>query len=756
MSEGSTENNTKLSPEEAKLAADALKQFAATIESEEEEGMSVWDAARLFFQGASFGYSDEIYGSIKGAIDPTITAQEGRDEQRRLMADSYRTNPKTALAAEIGGAFVPGLALALPSGGGSLAVTAARGASLAPKVLKAAGIGAAEGFAYGTGTGEGGAVERSLGAADEAAIGAVVNPAVQKLASLLKPLIGKTFSKVRRKKKGRPIEPVESEIARIVIDAGVDIEDKEAVAALLKSIADGGFVADISDNASNAVRALYAKGGPASTVIANALRKRSEEMATDVKTSIQKGLAPEGGGDQNIFKIFTENTKKTLKKESDEYKRVFDEALPLGPNSAPQIIEFIEEIIKRDPDIANVLKRNASLRGMAPFFKIATAGPNKGKINITRDISLEDAEIIRREVFDRANRLAKDGEMINVKPIKDLEQQLRAYLDELSPELGVVRGKWKHLRIMEDAFKMGDEAFKKSADEFEVMFDNFVQNLDMNNPKDLEILASLRLGFGNRMRDKFSRSNLTSFTNKLADMDKREALILSKIFPEDGAEEIFKKIQLSATSNNVMNKILSGSQTAITTAGLERVGLGIGAGDLLRLARGDMLAGISVARKVLGSFSKDMDDDQLKQVAQVIMSTDPAVLKSALSDKKTMDKIVKRWTSAGRLISGGLGSSGVVAAGAIKDRYIPFSADFMQGNAGTLSEEDLKIGDVNLSTYPPVVQSGEMTPEDWNASIAAEEPGEMDKGLDIGALSSITENIKPNARRKILDAARLT
>ena len=745
-----------LTEEEAKAAADALKILSQGLPSDEEEGMSVWDAARLFFQGASFGYSDEIYGSIKGAIDPTITAQEGRDEQRRLMADSYRTNPKTALAAEIGGAFVPGVAFALPSGGGSLAVTAARGASIAPKILKAAGIGAAEGFAYGTGTGEGDFVERSLGAADEAAIGAVINPAVQKLATLLKPLFGKAFSKLRRDLSGRLLEQVESEIARIVIDAGVDIEDEKAVAALLKSIADGNFVADISDNASNAVRALYAKGGPASTVIANALRTRSEEMSTDVKTSIQKGLAPEGGGDQNIFKIFTENTKKIAKKESDEYNRVFDEALPIGQNAAPQIIEFIEEIIKRDPSVADVLKRNAKLRGLAPFFKIATGGPNKGKVTITRDLSLEDAEIIRREVFDSANRLAKADESVNVKPVKELEQQLRAYLDELAPELGVVRDKWRHLRTMEEAFKMGDEAFKKSADEFEVMFDNFVKDLDMSNPKDLEILASLRLGFGNRMRDKFSRSNVTSFTNKLADMDKREALILSKIFPEDSAEELFKKIQLSATSNNVMNKILSGSQTAITTAGLERVGLGIGAGDLLRLASGDMLAGISVARKVLGSFSKDMDDEQLRQVAQVIMSTNPEALKSALSSKADMDKIVKRWISAGRLFSGGLGSSSVVAAGAIKDRYIPFSADFMLTQAGTLTDEDLKRGDVNFSTYPEIVRSGEMTVEEWNASIEAEKPGEMDEGFNIGALSSITENIKPNARRKILDAARLT
>ena len=84
---------------------------------------------------------------------------------------------------------------------------------------------------------------------------------------------------------------------------------------------------------------------------------------------------------------------------------------------------------------------------------------------------------------------------------------------------------------------------------------------------------------------------------------------------------------------------------------------------------------------------------------------------------------------------------------------IPFSADFMAANADTLTNEDLERGDVNLSTYPPIVQSGEMSPEEWNASIEAEEPGEMDKGFNIGALNNIITNIKPSARRKILDAA---
>ena len=73
----------------------------------------------------------------------------------------------------------------------------------------------------------------------------------------------------------------------------------------------------------------------------------------------------------------------------------------------------------------------------------------------------------------------------------------------------------------------------------------------------------------------------------------------------------------------------------------------------------------------------------------------------------------------------------------------------MAANADTLTEEDLERGDVNLSTYPPIVQSGEMSPEEWNASIASEE------NFESGALSNIASTIKPSARRKILDAANI-
>ena len=218
--------NYNINPEEdEKAAAEALKILSQNVQSEEEEGMSVWDAARMVFQGASFGTSDEIYGSIKGAIDPTMTAQEGRDEQRRLLADTKREYPKTSIALEAGGAVGTGLLAAPFTGGGSL------GAGL----TRAAAVGAAEGLAYGMGTSEGNIGERVLGGADEALIGVFVNPILQKTLGLLRPAARKVLTETARKMRGAQVSSkAEQELIRIIDESGVNPNDSGEVTELLE------------------------------------------------------------------------------------------------------------------------------------------------------------------------------------------------------------------------------------------------------------------------------------------------------------------------------------------------------------------------------------------------------------------------------------------------------------------------------------------------------------------------------------------
>jgi hypothetical protein len=216
------------------------------------------------------------------------------------------------------------------------------------------------------------------------------------------------------------------------------------------------------------------------------------------------------------------------------------------------------------------------------------------------------------------------------------------------------------------------------------------------------------------------------------------------LYPGEKIEELLRKVDLASGANISKGRILGGSPTAITDAGTKRVGTGAIAANMAEfVANPGMFSAFRLARNLMGEKTKELSQEQLTDVAKLLMGEDPEVIKFALGNKDALEALTRRLIKAGQLVTGGAGSAAVVAG----SKANPFSADFMAANADTLTEEDLERGDVNLSTYPPIVQSGEMSPEEWNASIASEE------NFESGALSNIASTIKPSARRKILDAA---
>ncbi len=148
-------------------------------------------------QGATFGFSDEL-GGFGSQIGKYLATGEwdsdqyykGRDEQRENLEAFAARNPKTALAAEIGG----NLATAGLAGGVGKAVAGKALASapmLAQTLGTAAGAGAAEGALYGAGTAE----EDALAGAIEGGLtGAVLGAGTEGGAKLL----GKTWKALGR------------------------------------------------------------------------------------------------------------------------------------------------------------------------------------------------------------------------------------------------------------------------------------------------------------------------------------------------------------------------------------------------------------------------------------------------------------------------------------------------------------------------------------------------------------------------------
>ena len=141
-------------------------------------------ALRSGFQGATFGFGDEIVAGATAAIHPLVNPDDGSNfsqrydhylgREREKMAEFGDANRGTALAAEIGGA----LPTALLTGGAALA-----GRGIGSTAMRGAGVGAVDGLIYGAGTSEGGAMERAKGAAVGAGIGAGAGAATPFLAA---------------------------------------------------------------------------------------------------------------------------------------------------------------------------------------------------------------------------------------------------------------------------------------------------------------------------------------------------------------------------------------------------------------------------------------------------------------------------------------------------------------------------------------------------------------------------------------------
>lgn len=134
--------------------------------------------ARSAAQGATFGFSDELGGAVRGMVTPGMSWREGIEKERQALADvplHLRIPGEIAGGLLSGGAFVRG-ATALPRVGTAISRGMRGQGSVLPQVLgvkrgeqvarglATGAVGATEGALYGAGTAEGNLVERASGA----------------------------------------------------------------------------------------------------------------------------------------------------------------------------------------------------------------------------------------------------------------------------------------------------------------------------------------------------------------------------------------------------------------------------------------------------------------------------------------------------------------------------------------------------------------------------------------------------------------
>ena len=602
----------------------------------EGTNLTLSEKARLAAQGAFFNFSDEIAAAFRALGEDTY--KEALIDERSMLEEAREK--EGSLKYELGGAVIPGLIAAPFTGGASIPATAGR----------LAAIGAAQGFTSAIGAGEGDIVDRvtddPAGLALATTLSAVAGPTGQKVVSGGQKVVSALASPLKRGERfisGKLAKPVEDEVMRIADEAGLTVDD------IVRRVGEGEIIADMSDQATNAVRALYAKSGQGGQVISDVVSRRADELPADAKATLQADLVPDAATG-NVTKYFDQSIDDLKAAEGGAYNSIFAKSANVKSNS---LNLGVQEVLQNQKFLRNKVNALLSAKNKPPLFEVV-----EGQVKLLDDVDLETAEIVRRALADKTSATFQKGEGSLGGAIGDLEKSLRNVIDEVSPELAATRANWAKIMNSKTAFEDGKRIFGKSADDAEVFFEDLVAKGDM------EAVAALRAGAASALRAKSTTGAQVSMFKNFSDLNRKERLILEKIYPGDAAEAAFKKLELAAQSIATRNKVLGGSPTAITEEGVKRIGTTQGLADATSLLTNlDLGAGVRLAKGFLGSKADGLSQSQLEQVAKMVVSEDAELLKRALTDGAARIALANKVNQIVNLMQRGGASVAAIEAG---------------------------------------------------------------------------------------------
>lgn len=692
--------------------------------------MSTAQRARLIGQGAALGFGDEIEALVR-AMSPNVTYAEAIDEIRSSISEAKEAFPLQSAGYEIAGAFIPGLAAAPFTGGGSLI----------PTMGRAAAIGAAEGAIYGIGTGTD-AESRLTEGAKGAVTGAIVNPAVQKGFQVVTGGAKGLSTYLRNKFGNKLAKPVEDEVMRIVEASGLSVDE------ILSRIADGEIFPDMSGTVLSELRGYAAQGGKGRTVIENTVRDRSGKLRDEAVSELQAGLSPNVPVG-NITMAFNNTLKKLKKLESQAYKDLFSDSknnptispdnLLTGPNTSPSVIEkaqvaqqlssVSEELLQDFPFLRTKVNAIFKAKKMPLPFEI-----NDGVLSLTRPLDLETVEVMRRALAENVSKGFKGGDATLAAAKDSREKELRSLLDAFSDPLKQTRENWSQIMTTKETFDQGKKALSMKPEELE----------EMVAQMDPQYLEALRAGFATSIKYKAGAGARQTLIGKLADLRSNERMVLEALYPNEGFEQIADKILKSRQAFTTESGAISGSQTAFTQQAVKRQG---GAGNLADMAdivgstmTGNVTAATLSAGRVikrsLGKEAEALTEDQIEKIASILVTEDPSVFEAAINNVEGREKLIARILKLTRMVAGGTGSLAIVASDeAVGDTAANLVPSAMAGEAGALP-------DVNLpSMYPQ--------PNPFGLDAQGNYVG-VDQSP---ALQSLIENIDPNVSTRVQKAA---
>ena len=410
-------------------------------------------AMDLAVQGMTFGFSDELLGGkdaagglissiasdIKSgkspdwskAADAAKAAYETSTAENRAGLKQYREeSPILSTGAEV----VGGLA-ALPGAG------MAKGAEFLgrlPAWLKASGLGALYGGAYGAGTAEGDLQDRALGLGAGATVGGATGGLAHGVIRGGQAIYGKARGGLER-----VFNPEQAASRKLAEAIARDEKTPARLAARLKDLGPQATLADAGgENVLGLARAAASVPGPAKNRAAMVLNQRAEAEASRISTAVGKGLKPQDyfAAEDTFLSALKDNAAPLYEKAYEAGKSLSSPELnsllnrPVAKQAMKEAAALAQIEGRRVSPLVPELTEQAKLSGA----KVLKGGIGKGvTTEAIDDLKRGIDTLIERESNELTGKLNKKGYALS-----DFKRQLMRETDRLNPHYKTARAQY--------------------------------------------------------------------------------------------------------------------------------------------------------------------------------------------------------------------------------------------------------------------------------------------------------------------------
>ena len=216
-----------------------------------------------------------------------------------------------------------------------------------------------------------------------------------------------------------------------------------------------------------------------------------------------------------------------------------------------------------------------------------------------------------------------------------VERELRSVLDFSIPELASTRAQAAAVRANRDAYEAGQKALAGDVNEKLAEFAKLSQGAGGD-----EAVAAYRAGLMQALEARSATGSRQSMFRNLANPETKEGMVLREVFPQDQLDDVLRGIDIAKEAQATQQFVMGGSPTSDTMLEAARQGMGLSAADLTGIAAGSPEAIMNVSGKLVQALTRgSLSDRQRAQVAQILVSTDPDLVRRAIQDDSAMAQL---------------------------------------------------------------------------------------------------------------------